>query len=107
MLGIKLSDNFEATDFKEVKYTLFRHNFVVLRVHNLDDLHKSFALGLLIKVQFKDLLKEISRLLVSQIPQFIRVKLIIKHLDVEHPFLNLRFTHDLNSLFVVIKYDGE
>ena len=107
LLSIKLCNYLEATYLEKVKYSLFRHNPIVLRVRDLNNLHKSLPMRPLIKIQLKYLLEKIPCLLVSQITQVIWIKLIIIHPDIVHPFSYLFLTDLLNSLFVVIKYYGQ
>ena len=79
----------------------------MFRIYDFDYAHKSFPMCSLIKVQFKNLLEEISRLLVGKIAKLIIIKLVIVHLDVVHALFDLLFADLLNALLVVVKYDGQ
>ena len=107
LLIVKLSNNLETTNLEKVEDAFFENYFVVLRVHDLDDPNNSLSVLSLQVVQVEYLFKEVSGLLVGEIATILRIKGIIEDLDVVDSLFQLFLANLLNSLLVIVEYDGK
>ena len=107
LLVVQLGNDFEAADGEEVEDALLEHNLVVLGIHDLDDSHDGLSVLALQIVQVEHLLKEVPRLLVSQIAKVLVVVHVVEDLDVVDSLIQLLLTHLLNPVLVVVEDDRE